>query len=119
MPAGADDAPETRWATLEALLEQSRASHVLATSVPAAFSAKTQRKLASTAPPRPIIRLDFEDACNHFAKMYRDVQAALQATYLSSIQGLTPIFVSYLARLPNSFKRPRQHNVKLESHLPN
>lgn len=40
--------------------------------VPEAFSEKIQRKLASTVPPRPIVRISFEDALAHLKQLCQD-----------------------------------------------
>ncbi|KAJ5171931.1 hypothetical protein N7492_004524 [Penicillium capsulatum] len=40
--------------------------------VPAAFSMKIQRKLASTVPPRPIVHIDYENAIAHAKRICQD-----------------------------------------------
>lgn len=40
--------------------------------VPAAFSMKIQRKLASTVPPRPIVNIDHESAIAHAKRICQD-----------------------------------------------
>ena len=40
--------------------------------IPEAFSEKIQRKLASTVPPRPIVRISFEDALAHLKRLCQD-----------------------------------------------
>lgn len=40
--------------------------------VPEAFSEKVQRKLASTVPPRPIVKINFEDALAHLKRLCQD-----------------------------------------------
>lgn len=40
--------------------------------VPEAFSEKLQRKLASTVPPRPIVKINFEDALAHLKRLCQD-----------------------------------------------
>ena len=52
-----------------------------------------QRRLASTAPPRPIKDLAFDDACHYLGKMYKDLCATLEATNLSANAGLRPVVV--------------------------
>lgn len=47
-------------------------SHGLGKPVPEAFSAKLQRKLASTMPPRPIVQTSFEDAFANLTRMISD-----------------------------------------------
>ena len=40
--------------------------------VPEAFSWKIQRKLASTVPPRPMVKISFEDARAHLKRLCQD-----------------------------------------------
>lgn len=47
-------------------------SSSLGKQIPEAFSEKIQRKLASTVPPRPIVRIDFEDALVHLKRLCQD-----------------------------------------------
>jgi len=93
LPPRPDEIAETRWLQLVARLQYIKVSHAIAKPVPAAFSAKVQRRLASTAPPRPIKDLAFDDACHYLEKMYKDVRVALQATQLSANAGLRPVVV--------------------------
>lgn len=44
----------------------------LGKSVPDAFSLKIQRKLASTVPPRPMVKISHEDALDHLKRFCRD-----------------------------------------------
>lgn len=44
----------------------------LARQVPEAFSAKLQRKLASTTPPRPVVTIAFDDAYKHLERLCND-----------------------------------------------
>jgi N-alpha-acetyltransferase 35, NatC auxiliary subunit len=54
------------------ILPAIKSSHALGKPVDDAFSAKLQRKLASTMPPRPIVQLEFEDACGHLLRLFTD-----------------------------------------------
>jgi hypothetical protein len=60
------------WDEAEPVLSQIRDSHILAKPVDEAFSAKLQRKLASTMPPRPIVQLDFKEAFQYLSRMFED-----------------------------------------------
>lgn len=93
LPPRPDEPAEARWFQLEARLQDIKVSHAIAKPVQAAFSAKVQRRLASTAPPRPIKDLAFDDACHYLEKMCMDVRAALQANHLSANAGLSPVVV--------------------------
>ncbi|PYI05087.1 amino-acid N-acetyltransferase subunit Mak10 [Aspergillus sclerotiicarbonarius CBS 121057] len=44
----------------------------LGTEVPDSFSWKIQRKLASTVPPRPMVKINFEDALAHLKRLCQD-----------------------------------------------
>jgi hypothetical protein len=54
------------------ILPRIKSSHDLGRPVNDAFSAKLQRKLASTMPPRPIVQLDFNDAFVHLTRLFED-----------------------------------------------
>jgi hypothetical protein len=54
------------------ILPRIKSSHDLGRPVDDAFSAKLQRKLASTMPPRPIVQLDFDDAFVHLTRLFKD-----------------------------------------------
>jgi hypothetical protein len=63
---------KTPWIQMSSILGPINKSHALAVPVPAAFSTKFQRQLASTMPPRPIVHLSFEDAYAHFQRLFAD-----------------------------------------------
>lgn len=60
------------WIEAEDVLPIIQRTHALAKGVDEAFSAKLQRKLASTMPPRPIVKLEFKDAFAHLSRMFED-----------------------------------------------
>ena len=47
-------------------------SHHLCILVEGAFSDKIQRRLASTVPPRPIVKLGFDDSCAQLRQIMED-----------------------------------------------
>lgn len=100
LPLRPNEAPEARWTVMEERIKEIQASHALSKLAPQTFSAKVQRRMASTAPPRPIIDIGFDEASKYLAKMFDDVQRALQATYLSPVQGLGPIIVRVFPTSP-------------------
>lgn len=53
-------------------------SHKLAKPVSDSFSAKIQRRLASTVPPKPMVELSFEDAFEKMTLMSKDCQEAVR-----------------------------------------
>ncbi|KAG6157516.1 hypothetical protein E4U37_007270 [Claviceps purpurea] len=79
------------------LLSRIETTHCLATAVDDAFSMKLQRKLASTMPPRPIVRLEFQDAFGHFSRLFRDgseVVGVLQYADSQCLQTFVHMFQS-------------------------
>jgi hypothetical protein len=66
------------WHELGSLLPDLRSSANLAQPVSASFSAKLQRKLASTVPPRPIVDLKWEAAFDHLERLCRDGSVAAE-----------------------------------------
>lgn len=66
------DVARKPWLQCLDLLPAIKSSHELGRSVDEAFSAKLQRKLASTMPPRPIVQLKFEDAFEHLSRLFKD-----------------------------------------------
>jgi len=73
-PQHVKDAAKARqpWEEAQAVLPKISATHALAKPVDEAFSAKLQRKLASTMPPRPIVELGFDDAFGHLSRLFAD-----------------------------------------------
>ncbi|KAL4944560.1 hypothetical protein BDV06DRAFT_220186 [Aspergillus oleicola] len=59
---------ESCLTTLPALKESNQVSR----PVPESFSWKIQRKLASTVPPRPMVRISLEDALAHLKRLFQD-----------------------------------------------
>lgn len=60
------------WKDALTILQEIKSTHPLGKAVDAAFSTKLQRKLASTMPPRPIVKLSFEDAFGHLSRLFKD-----------------------------------------------
>lgn len=60
------------WIEAADILPVIENTHALAKDVDEAFSAKLQRKLASTMPPRPIVQIDFKEAFGHLSRMFED-----------------------------------------------
>jgi hypothetical protein len=66
------DVARKPWLECLNLLPGIKSSHDLGRPVDDAFSAKLQRKLASTMPPRPIVQLKFDDAFEHLSRLFKD-----------------------------------------------
>lgn len=66
------DLIKSLWSEAAARVDPIKASSSLGKPVPAAFSVKIQRRLASTMPPRPIVQLSFDDAIGHFTRLLQN-----------------------------------------------
>lgn len=60
------------WKEGISILQGLKSTHHLSKPVDEAFSAKLQRKLASTVPPRPIVHISFDDAFGHLTRLFND-----------------------------------------------
>jgi len=63
---------KTPWIQMKAILGRLQETHDLGTPVEECFSVKLQRRLASTMPPRPIVKLEFNEAQKHFLRLAVD-----------------------------------------------
>lgn len=66
------DIVSSLWSATLKLLPGIKAERELGKPVPESFSAKLQRKLASTVPPRPLVSVPFEDAYAHLERLCKD-----------------------------------------------
>ena len=60
------------WTETLAIIPTIRSTAKLGKPFPTSFSAKLQRKLASTVPPRPIIQLSQDSAFDHLERLCQD-----------------------------------------------
>lgn len=67
-----------QWTQLLGFVPQLNSSSKLGRHVNTAFSVKIQRKLASTVPPRPIVKVSQEAALGHLEKLCRDAAVAVE-----------------------------------------
>ncbi|KAK4205748.1 putative MAK10 subunit [Triangularia verruculosa] len=107
------------WTQMKAVWEMIYQSRHLGQPVPEAFSTKIQRRLASTMPPRPIVKLSTEETYKHFKKLfvdginvlnvlnYHDSQSLLVLTYhqnfVMTFQSQKPQPLVYIRTLLQSF----------------
>jgi len=63
---------KVQWQELLAFVPELKSSAKLGRSVPNSFSAKIQRRLASTVPPRPIVQVSQETAHNYLERLCQD-----------------------------------------------
>lgn len=64
------------WPPVVLNIDEIHNTHHLATPVPASFSTKIQRRLASTVPPRPIVDVEFKDALQDLKRLCADCEEA-------------------------------------------
>ncbi|KAI1262347.1 Mak10-domain-containing protein [Xylariaceae sp. FL1019] len=62
------ESPAPLWIEMRKLVDDIEIHHELEKPVPEAFSTKLQRRLASTMPPRPMVKLGFEECIVHFKR---------------------------------------------------
>jgi hypothetical protein len=91
------------WQELETLLPALKSSANLAQPVSASFSAKLQRKLASTVPPRPIVDLKWETAFDHLERLCRDGAVAAEVLKYYDSHSLMVSTFPATVLLPNLF----------------
>ncbi|KAJ4271653.1 N-alpha-acetyltransferase, non-catalitic subunit [Fusarium torreyae] len=82
------------WLEALKILPGIKSSHALGRPVDDAFSAKLQRKLASTMPPRPIVQSKFDDAFDHLSRLFKDGAELIDVLHYTDSQCLQT-FVSY------------------------
>lgn len=107
LSAGGD---EPRWEALITVVPHIQQSHTLASAIPEAFSDKVQRQLATSTPPRPMLDLTWDEACQKWTKMFDDIVEAAHLTSPgicqspASLQRATWSF-SYREPQPNTYAR--------------
>ncbi|KAK7415529.1 N-alpha-acetyltransferase, non-catalitic subunit [Neonectria magnoliae] len=88
------------WKEAVALLPDIKASHELGKPVDEAFSAKLQRKLASTMPPRPIVQIGFEDAFSNLSQLFKDGAELVDVLNYTNSQCLQTFVCTFQAKKP-------------------
>jgi N-alpha-acetyltransferase 35, NatC auxiliary subunit len=73
-----NDSSRGYWQDTSSQLLFLKDSHNLAKPVSESFSAKIQRRLASTVPPKPMVELSFDDAFEKMTQMCKDCQEAVR-----------------------------------------
>jgi len=89
------DRSTERWEQCTMMFPLLTASRTVGKAVEEAFSVKIQRKLASTVPPRPIVKTSFEVALRHLARLCQDGKDVVQTLQYHGSNNL-------LVRLPIS-----------------
>ncbi|ETS06427.1 Mak10-domain-containing protein [Trichoderma reesei RUT C-30] len=88
------------WKEGLAILPALKKTHSLASPVDEAFSAKLQRKLASTMPPRPIVQLDFDVAFGHLNSLFEDALELINVLHYTDSQCLLTFVTTFQAKKP-------------------
>ncbi|KAK2000226.1 Mak10 subunit [Colletotrichum falcatum] len=101
------------WKEANDMLPRIKTTHALGNPVSEAFSAKLQRKLASTMPPRPIVEISFDDAFGHLTKIIGDglevvgvldyTDSICLQTYVTTFQAKKPQPLIFVRTLLQSF----------------
>ena len=69
-----------QWQHLIHKMESIRANHALAEPIPAAFSEKVQRQLATSTPPRPMLQISWDEACSKWTSLCEHILVAYGLT---------------------------------------
>ncbi|CAM1504209.1 Fc.00g018000.m01.CDS01 [Cosmosporella sp. VM-42] len=88
------------WKEALAIFTSIKKSHSLGKAVDEAFSAKLQRKLASTMPPRPIVQLSFEDCFGHLKRLFEDGLELIDVLNYTDSQCLQTFVFNFQAKKP-------------------
>ncbi|RSL98489.1 hypothetical protein CEP52_010296 [Fusarium oligoseptatum] len=94
------DVARKPWLEALELLPSIKSSHSLGRPVDEAFSAKLQRKLASTMPPRPIVKLEFDDAFGHLLRLFKDGAQLIDVLHYTNSQSLQTFVSTFQAKKP-------------------
>ncbi|EEY19272.1 conserved hypothetical protein [Verticillium alfalfae VaMs.102] len=98
----APDLIRAPWKESLVMVQGLQSSHALAKHVPDAFSAKLQRKLASTMPPRPIVQLSFDDAFGHIKRLFEDGVEVIDVLEYHDSQCLQTFVLTFQAKKPQA-----------------
>jgi N-alpha-acetyltransferase 35, NatC auxiliary subunit len=85
------------WTAVGELLSDIKLTNALAQPVLGAFSAKIQRRLASTVPPKPVVELSFEEAFEKLSVLCLDCREASRLTELEAAESPANLMVSALS----------------------
>ncbi|KAI3327554.1 Mak10-domain-containing protein [Xylariaceae sp. AK1471] len=88
------------WTQMRGLIDHIEKQHVLAKPVPEAFSTKLQRRLASTMPPRPMVKLSFEECITHFKRVFQNGNEVIDVLQYTDPQSLLNFILMFQAQKP-------------------
>ncbi|KAI9843380.1 MAG: hypothetical protein M1838_002635 [Thelocarpon superellum] len=90
----------TRWTECASFLNAIQATTDAGQAVPAAFSVKIQRKLASTVPPRPIVKITFDRALAHVRRLCQDGSDMVRVFDFQGSNNLMTFLWTFQSRSP-------------------
>ncbi|KAI1201534.1 Mak10 subunit, NatC N-terminal acetyltransferase-domain-containing protein [Nemania serpens] len=93
-------APKLPWVQMKRLIDDIENQHVLGKPVPEAFSTKLQRRLASTMPPRPMVKLSFEECMTHFKRLVQNGNEVIDVLQYKDPQSLLNFMLLFQAQKP-------------------
>ncbi|KAK7228892.1 hypothetical protein V2G26_001062 [Clonostachys chloroleuca] len=88
------------WQQGISLLPALKSTHHLCKPVDDSFSAKLQRKLASTIPPRPIVQLGFDDAFGNLTRLFQDGLEIIGVLHYTDTQCLQTCVSAFQSKKP-------------------
>ncbi|TVY38701.1 N-alpha-acetyltransferase, NatC auxiliary subunit [Lachnellula subtilissima] len=91
---------KTMWTDFQLLLPGLKSTTKLGKPVPTSFSAKIQRKLASTVPPRPIVQVSQEAAFDQLERLCQDGAVAVEVLKYYDSHSLMTFVSLFQARKP-------------------
>ncbi|KAI1428458.1 Mak10 subunit, NatC N-terminal acetyltransferase-domain-containing protein [Xylaria sp. FL1777] len=92
--------PKLPWTRMRQLIDAIENQHVLGRPMPAAFSTKLQRRLASTMPPRPMVNLRFDECVTHFKRFFEDGNEVIDVLQYTDPQSLLNFILMFQAKKP-------------------
>jgi hypothetical protein len=106
-----DAPPSEDWTSLSSILAIVKDTYSLGQAVPASFSPKIQRRLASTVPPRPMVELGFKNAYETLSRICRDCSEATRIINIQpeSAEQLKSLLWSFSSRRPEPLPYARAY----------
>ncbi|KAI0803380.1 Mak10 subunit, NatC N-terminal acetyltransferase-domain-containing protein [Xylaria sp. FL0064] len=92
--------PKLPWTRMKHLIEAIEIQHTQGKPLPAAFSTKLQRRLASTMPPRPMVTLSFNECVTHFKRFFEDGNEVIDVLQYTDPQSLLNFILMFQAKKP-------------------
>ncbi|KAI0872775.1 Mak10-domain-containing protein [Hypoxylon argillaceum] len=94
------EVPKQPWIQMRRLIDDIENQHGLAKPVPEAFSTKLQRRLASTMPPRPMVKLSFEECTTHFKRFFLNGNEVIDVLQYTDPHSLLNFILLFQAQKP-------------------